>query len=180
MNISEEKEDFENLIRLHIKGAVAFATRYLKDEHMAEDIAQDAFAYYFVNRDKYNSKYSFKTYLYTIIKNKSIDYIRKNSRMSYVDSIDETSCQYERDTYSGSPETIHMKKQQSEDIRKCLDELKDEYREVIYLYEYEELSYKEIAKIIDKSTASVKITLFRARRKLKDIYGQIIELGENI
>jgi RNA polymerase sigma factor (sigma-70 family) len=69
-------ESFERLIIIHRAKALSFAQRYLHDMYAAEDIVQESFADIYVYRERYKDRYSFKTYLFTIIRNKSVDYIR--------------------------------------------------------------------------------------------------------
>ena len=83
------EESFEKLIIKYRNSAVYFSSRYTMDKYIAEDIVQEAFAYIYVYKDKYNEKYAFKTYLFTIIRNKSIDYIRKISNESLNDDLNE-------------------------------------------------------------------------------------------
>ena len=68
---------FDEIVLTFKDSLINFIKRYVKDYYIAEDISQDVFATIYVYRDKYNSKYSFKTYLFAIAKNKSIDYLRK-------------------------------------------------------------------------------------------------------
>ncbi|WBW98898.1 RNA polymerase sigma factor [Oceanirhabdus sp. W0125-5] len=169
--INGDKNSFEELMIKYQESAIAFAKRYVTDEYIAEDIAQEAFAYIYVHRAKYKRKYSFKTYLFTIIKNKSIDYIRKNKPINFVDNIEPAyylSSSTKENHLSAENEVI--KREEIETIQGCLDNLKEDYRTVIYLYEYEELSYKEIAKVMNKNMAQIKILMYRARKKLGEIY----------
>lgn len=155
-----DRESFEKLILKHREGAVNFARRYLNDGYMAEDIVQESFADIFVYRDRYRDNFSFKTYLFTIIKNKSIDYIRKKHAVPQ-DEI-------KTDGYE-SPEQIVLDNEQRNYIRRMINRLKEDYRTVLYLLEYEDFSYEEIARIMGKNLGQVKILVFRARQKLKTI-----------
>jgi RNA polymerase sigma-70 factor (ECF subfamily) len=66
-------ESFERLVIIHRAKALSFAQRYLHDMYAAEDIVQESFADIYVYRERYKDRYSFKTYLFTIIRNKSVD-----------------------------------------------------------------------------------------------------------
>jgi len=169
--IDGDKTSFEELMIEYQESAIAFAKRYVIDEYIAEDIAQEAFAYIFVHREKYKRKYSFKTYLFTIIKNKSIDYIRKNKRINFLENMEPKnySAAIIDENYLSAENEV-MKKEEIEVVKECLKQLKADYRTVLYLYEYEDLSYKEIAKIMNKNIAQIKILMFRARKKLGEIY----------
>ena len=151
-------ESYEVLVLKHRKKALDFARNYIKDWHIAEDIVQECFAYIFVHSEKYNNKYSFKTYLYTIIRNKSIDYIRKNDKYYYCDNIEIVS------KFSLEDKIIEDEKVAL--LKKCMEQLKADYQIVLELIDYEGFSYKETALIMDKSLMQVKVLIYRARRKL--------------
>lgn len=157
--IAGDHVSFEVLIIKHRQGAIAFAKRYIHEVYIAEDIVQESFADIYVYRHRYKFKYSFKTYLYTVVKNKSIDYLRKNRQL--------VSYQVEEaDTYG--TEQIILDKEHKNILSRAINTLKAEYRTVIYLYAYEDLSYEEIAGIMGKSLAQIKILLYRARQSLKN------------
>ncbi len=159
------EESFEKLVIKYRNSAVYFSSRYTMDKYIAEDIVQEAFAYIYVYKDKYNEKHAFKTYLFTIIRNKSIDYIRKISNESLNDDLNEIKSRED-------PEQKVLEKEKKSFILKKLNLLKEEYRTVIYLIDYEEFSYKEAAVIMNKNLASIKILIFRARKKLKSLIEQ--------
>lgn len=156
---SGNKDAFEELVLLHRAGALAFARRYINDWHAAEDIVQDCFAYLFVHIDRYNDKYSFKTYLYTIIRNRSIDFVRKNERIVCSDHVEITE--------SRNPETLFISNEDNLVIRKCIEKLNEDYQTIIGLIDFEGFTYKESALIMDKSLVQIKVLIFRARKRLK-------------
>jgi len=149
---------FEALVLKYRQPAVQFSMQFVHDYYMAEDIAQESFANIYVYKERYNFKASFKTYLFTIVRNKSIDYIRKNKRIELEDvqAIDEVSAE---DLIIKHEEKIHLKN--------MLGMLKDDYKIAIYLIDYNDMSYQEAAKIMGKSSVQIKILIHRARKKLK-------------
>lgn len=151
---------FEELIIKYRAAAVCFAQRYTSDKYIAEDIAQESFAYLYVYKDKYYSKYSFKTYLFTIIRNKSIDYYRKIKREDFEYNLHNLSS-------LDTPEDIILRDERKNLFRNNINRLKEDYKIAIYLIDYEEFSYKEAGKIMGKNLAQMKILVYRARRKLK-------------
>lgn len=156
-----DKEAFEELILKYRDNAVNFAIRFVHDYYTAEDIVQECFAYLYVNRDKYNIKFSFKTYLFTMIKNKSIDYIRKWNRVSPCSEVEITEIN------TNTPEEIYILKEDHEEINDKIKKLKHDYRTVIYLIDYEGFTYKETSRIMKKTVSQIKILIYRARKKLK-------------
>ncbi|GAA0182315.1 RNA polymerase sigma factor RpoE [Clostridium sediminicola] len=159
-----DKEAFEELILKYRQNATNFAVRFLNDSYIAEDIVQECFAYLYVNRDKYNIKFSFKTYLFTMIKNKSIDYIRKWNRVSPCSDVEINEINL------NSPEEIYIQKEENNEINRNINKLKDDYKTVVYLIDYEGFTYKETARIMKKTLPQIKIMIYRARKKLKTLY----------
>lgn len=157
--IQGDRESFEKLVLKYRKMSVAFCETFVHDYYTSEDIVQESFAYIYVYIERYNEKYSFKTYLFTILRNKSIDYIRKKSFIS-LDEINEPST-------GGSTEDAVLKKEQIKIVQQKLNELKEDYRTVIYLIDFYDFSYGDAAAIMKKSLVQTKILIYRARQKLK-------------
>ncbi len=154
---------FEEFIVKYRKEAVNYARSILKDYYMAEDIVQDSFATFYVYRERLNQYSTVKSYLFSIIHNKSVDYIRKNDRISY-DDLDIAS--------TISPEEIVIERENKENLMKSLNKLNAEQKNILYLYAFLQMSYKEIAEVSGISLAKVKITIFRARKELKASFAE--------
>ena len=160
--LNGDNDSFNELITLNRNNLIRVISRYVNDEYTAEDICQETFAYIFVNKDKYDFNYSFKTYLRMLAKYQSLDYLRNNSNMVSLDEISEFA----------SGESVEDKVFGSFD-RKQVDlavkALKSDYQEVIYLIEYESMTYKKAAKILNKSLTQIKVLIYRARKSLRKI-----------
>ena len=152
---------FEQLVVRHKSGIIYFLSRYTKSFEVAEDISQDVFVYLLLNKGKYDSQYSFKTYIYMIAKSRAINYVKKESRKVLVENIE--------DIYAGGYEIEEMvfSKETSENVRKVLSRLKREYQIVIHLVDFEYLSYSEVAGVMNKSESQIKSLVHSARKKLK-------------
>lgn len=155
------QESFEKLIVKYRAGAISFAQRYIYDPFTAEDIVQESFAAIYVYRDRYKLDYAFKTYLFTIVRNKCIDYLRKKRSVP----MDDVGATPDHRT----PEQEMIQQEDKNIIQQKINELKEDYRTVIYLAEYEELSYNQIADIMGKNLGQVKVLIYRARKKLKKL-----------
>lgn len=165
---------FESLVLRYKDNLIYFISRYTKDIFIAEDIAQDVFAYVYVYKEKYNFDYSFKTYIYTLGKNKAIDYVRKQSKLQIIP--------FDRDKEILSLEdSLEEKVIQNEEKRLLLDsmkKLKSDYEKAIYLADFEGLSYEEISKILGKTLGQTKVLIHRARKALKEILERGVEDNE--
>lgn len=150
---------FETLVYAYKDKAESFAKRYLKVSHYAEDVVQEAFATTYIKRQEFKLKYSYKTYLFTIVRNKCIDIIRKEVNESILPKNENVS--YE------TPESFLIEREQTEYLYQVIDQLNHDYKSAIYLVDIEGLSYKEAARVLDKSLGAFKVSLMRARRSVK-------------
>lgn len=149
---------FEALVLKYRQAAIQFAMQLIHDYQAAEDIAQESFASIYVFKERYNFKSSFKTYLFAIVRNKSIDYIRKNKKVILEDT--ELVCEE-------SAEDMVIRYEEKIHLRNTINRLKVDYRIAIYLIDYNNMSYKEAAAVMGKSSVQIKIIIYRARKKLK-------------
>ncbi len=167
---------YEELVLRHRHSLVYFLLQYLKDYHNAEDIAQDVFAYIYLNPLNYSDKYEFKTYLIMLGKRRAIDFIRKNKKHNYVSTDDRDNQEYHSLEDIHSLEEIIYQRENTLSIKKALEEVKPEYRQVIVLIYINGLSLAETAAVMDKSVAAVKVLSLRAKNKLK----KVLEKGGHV
>ena len=152
---------FEEIVYTYKNGLIAFITRYVKDIEVAEDISQEVFTDIYINKEKYNFKFSLKTYLYAIGKNKAIDYLKKNKCHETIENLVIANEKNTEDEILLYESNLH--------VVNTLKKLKMNYEIALYLADIEKLSYKEIAKITNSTMPQVKVTIYRARKALKKI-----------
>lgn len=173
-------ESFERLIAEHQKKVFNIAYRMLGNLEDANDVAQEALVKAYRGIEKFKGKSSFSTWLYAIVNNACIDFIRKNRKvnMIYLD------CEYETEegTYKiqlnnneDTPEQLFEKKEVQKLVHESINELGYNHRKVIILRDMEQFSYKEIAEILDCSEGTVKSRISRARTNLKTIIKEKLE-----
>ncbi len=164
--INGDVKGFEELVLEYKNVLIYFLNRYVQDLNIAEDIAQDAFVDVYVYKERYNGKTSFKTYLFTIGRNKAVDYIRKNKHMQYTVDIEEQT-----EISSDENELIDYVIQNENKglIAHALERMKEEYAKVLILIDFNDFSYKEAANILGKTTSQVKVLVHRARKSLRKI-----------
>jgi len=149
-----------------------FSVRYTGDESLAEDVAQEVFFRLFLHAKKYTAGRSFKTWLFTIVRNVSIDLARPYSHRK------SSSFQIGRDPaqedftpeliVNGSPtqEDRMASQERQQMITELLQDLAEKQRTAIILKYYEDMSTKEIAEVLGKSVSSVESLLVRAKQNL--------------
>lgn len=151
------------IIRDYKDGLILYLTSIVGNIQTAEDIAEDTFFILGTKKPKDKGKYSFKTWLYTIGRNVAIDYIRKQKKHTEV-SIDDM---IELISDEEEIETAYIKKEQSIALHRAMRKLKSEYQQVLWLIYFEDLSNKDVAKIMKKSVSNIENLVSRARKAFK-------------
>lgn len=164
---------FEQLVFEYREKLIYFIYRYVKDLYVAEELAQDTFVEILIHKERYRINSGFKTYLYTIGHHKAVDFIRKQTKHVLVETITDTY--YSNEEYEELESHI-IKKEEKDWVRAAIKRLKEDYQVAIYLADYEELSYHEISKVLNKTLPQVKVLIHRARKALKKVLEQE-ELG---
>ena len=158
--LSGDENSFNVIVEKYKNNLIYFITRYVKNIEIAEDIFQDTILYILENKEKYDFNFSLKTYMYMIAKSRSINYINKNDKVQEMpeDLVDEKLL-----------EEIICKDEQKEKIQNVINKLQKEYQLVIYLTQIEKLSYKETAKIMEKTESQIKTLAHNSKKKLKKL-----------
>jgi RNA polymerase sigma-70 factor (ECF subfamily) len=131
----------------------------------ADDIVQDAMLKIWDQRDKLKNIKNHEAWCMRITKNLCIDHFRASkARQEVIQRIDKSNEGIHH------PKSGEAEKQSTDldEIKKMIDGLPEKYRTVIHLREIEGFTYREIADITGWDMSKVKVTLFRARKKLKE------------
>jgi RNA polymerase sigma-70 factor (ECF subfamily) len=173
------KEAFGNLIEAYQAPVFNLAYRMLGNADEAEQAAQEAFIRAWTRLDSYDSTHKFSTWLLSITSNYSIDQIRK--RRAQLLSIDGPLPAHPALMSGGeaSPEVQVIEDEREEAVQQLLDILPDDYRQAVVLRYWYDLSYDEIAEVMDTSVSAIKSRLFRARRQMAEVSMQT-GVGANV
>ncbi|EDP95786.1 sigma-70 family RNA polymerase sigma factor [Kordia algicida OT-1] len=149
------------------------AFRVVGNKEDAEEVAQDTFVKAYKALDSFKGTSKFSTWLYRIVYNTSLDYIKKNKRVVLSEHIDEIN---ESDIGTMQDAMSYLEaKEKKQMIENALLKLPEEERVLLTLFYFEELSLKEISEIVKISYDNVKIKLHRSRKKLYHILKNVVE-----
>ncbi len=173
-----DKGGLEELIALYQHGLLRFIYGYVRDTGVAEDIMQEVFVEIYCRRSfKEQSDVAFKTYLYTIARNKSLNAIKKRKRkreLSLDALMEKNATLGERETeeaftlaYGQRPDEKLEKSERDKALYTAIRRLKAEYQEVLMLRYFEDLSPERIAKITKRKVKQVYNLLARGKTALK-------------
>ena len=149
------------------------ALKIIKNREDAEEVAQDVFlkAYRVLATFKGDSKFS--TWLYKMAYYKSLDYLKKNKRTVSTTQID-ISAEYNVPSFDNALEAMEADERKAT-IKEALKELSEEDNVLITLHYFEELSLKEISKITGVQANTIKVRIFRSRKRLAEILKNRLE-----
>lgn len=155
---------FDKLMSKYRKSVFCFINSYVKNYDVAEDLAQDVFVYILIKRENYDFKYSMKTYLFTIARSRSLNYLKRTKNIQFEDYYKNESL-----TSNSYVEEIFMNNEQKFELYDAIFKLNYNQRTVLYLSDLEGLSHAEISKTIGKSISETKMILYRARKNLRKL-----------
>ncbi|MEZ4520494.1 MAG: RNA polymerase sigma factor [Thermomicrobiales bacterium] len=153
------------------------AYRMMGSVDEALDVTQDAFISAYLNLDKLTPKrcpdgpsdIHLSAWLHRIAANKCIDALRKRRRQVFIDwDVYESTASSPAE--AGQPEVHALGQERTEEVQRVLNRMTPNYRLVLLLQEYQEMSIREIAQTVDRSESAVKSMLFRAREQFRSLY----------
>lgn len=163
--IKGDERALELLIKKHKQKIYSFIYSKVYDRDVAEDVFQDTFIKVIrtLKKGNYNEEGKFLPWVMRIAHNLVIDYFRKNNRMPKFDNTDEFNIFSVLSDTSLNAENSIIKEQVETDVRRLVDELPEDQKEVLLMRIYEDLSFKEIS---DKTGVSINTALGRMRYAL--------------
>jgi len=167
-----DADAFEELVRKYERPVLNTAYRYLGDRAAAEDVAQEIFLKVWRAARSFKGKSSFSTWLYRIAVNQCLNF-REKRRRRRAEPLDERAA----DGRPGPAERYEAEAK-SRLVREAMSELPAKQRMALILSKFEGRSYKEIARLMGVSLASVESLIFRSRQNLKKALLPLRERGE--
>lgn len=143
-----------------------FALRMMRDEQDASDICQETLVKVLRNLHRYDARWRFQTWVLSVARNTCIDEFRRRRHRSYDEAPDVA------DPRPG-PLELSAELERSVTLHAALGRIPPLYREVLVLYHFEHLKYREIADMLDLPIGTVMNRIFRARQKLRDAYDAV-------
>ena len=177
--LAGESDKFAELVSRYEKRIINYVYRITRRYEEAHDLTQEIFVKVYMALDRYDPKYQFSTWIFRIAQNTAIDVVRKKTLVEEPLTKPDYREGGERDRDLPadvvSPYRAFSNKQMSAAIESAIRSLPDDYRELIELRHFGELSYEEIATMKKMPLGTVKNKLFRARNILKEELGEFME-----
>ena len=155
-------EGIEKIILEYRAGLQMFLCSLTGDMDLAEELTQETFVKIFTTRPKYYAKASFRTWLYTVGRNLTVNELRRRNRelpLQEPEAIESSG--------PDSPEGAYLQTERQREVHAALQKLPQDYAQVLWLTYFESLPSKEIARILHKSVHNVDVMRARAKVMLK-------------
>lgn len=160
---------YEVLISRYTEKIDRYLRKFLSSQEDVEDILQDIFIKCFVNIQSFDTDQRFSPWIYRIAHNEAVNLLKKNS-----------SRPFSFDIFSETLTFVHPKaKENSENqaereliknyLDQILNDLDQKYKEIIVLYFYEDMSYKDISDVLKIPTSLVGVRIQRGKEQIKKI-----------
>ncbi|WP_454052668.1 RNA polymerase sigma factor [Clostridium sp. Marseille-Q7071] len=153
------KNDFEKILIKYDKKVYGFICKLIGDKHIAQDLAQETFLKAYRNLYNFDRNKNFITWLFTIAKNTSLNYLKSNESKSF-EKIDE---EFAHDL---TPEVVIENKENMKELYELIHSLPEKYRVLILLKYVEKLTAEDIGKVLNLPKGKVESRLYIARQKL--------------
>lgn len=155
---------FSELVARHQDRIYRFLLRLTRSHDDALDLAQETFIHAWTSLDRWQARARFSTWLFQIARNQAIDLLRRTQRVDFVE-FDADMGDSLADSAPTPEETLHST-QRLHALERALQSLPTEHREILLLREIEDLSYDEMAAVLDIQLGTVKSRIARARTAL--------------
>lgn len=168
-----DRSSAEALIRAHQASLYAYMLRLSGRPEVAEDIVQDAFVRVLVNLDRFDSRFRFSTWLFTIAKRLYVNACQKHKPVYDSDYVGAT--EGESDDPSLPAMTFEWRGHARDAIGRALLELSDDQRQIVLLFHQQEWPITQIAGYMNMPEGTVKSHLHRARKRLRRLYETYVQ-----
>ena len=174
---------FAGLVEKYKQPIINLCWRTLGDPTEAEDLAQNAFVQAYKSAARYEASAKFSTWLFTIARNLCLNEIRRRSRhpadsldQTYEDSDDQPMHQVEDRRVTAPPDEL-LRGELEDKVEEAILSLPENQRTALLLCRQDELSYEEMAKILDCSVSAVKSLIHRGRETIKQTLKPYLQTG---
>jgi RNA polymerase sigma-70 factor (ECF subfamily) len=165
---------FDYLIQKYRKPIIHFMYRMVRNQALAEELAQEVFLRVYRSRETYRAEARFSTWLYRIATNLGVNYARdtRHERAAsavYLDEVDsETGTTPDVADATPGAESNLLREERLNAIREHVMALPERQRMAVLMHKYEGMDYKQIGEVLKLSESATKSLLFRAYQTLRD------------
>jgi len=167
---------FEEIVNRYKIRLMRLAQSVVHNEEDAWDILQEALVKVYKKLKTFKGASKLYTWLYRVVMNHAIDKVRRRPKV-VITSTEDLLHEMSDKSVDSRPDTKALNKELKEQIFKAVDSLPEKHKKVVLLREVEDLSYKEIAEVLNCSEGTVMSRLYYAREKLRELLEPYLRMG---
>lgn len=158
-----DNNGLEELVEMYNHSLIFYINGFINNISVSEDIAADTFVELIARKNRFKNDYTFKTWLYKIARNNTIDYLRKQSKWQakLIEDVENELADNE------TLERTILKNEQYKQLHNAMKHMHNEYKDVLHLVYFENMSYDEASAVLGKNIKQIKNLAYRARQALK-------------
>ncbi len=161
--LNGDENGFVEIVEQYGANLIFFINGFVRDIDVAEDLMEETFCDLIFFKNRYKGKSSFKTYLFTIARNKAVTYLKKRSRIAQLPIED-----YDADLVGAcNLENAVIQDEEKKRLYSAMKKINPDYRAVLHLLYFENMSYDEAAFVLRKSKKQINNLAYRAKQSLK-------------
>ncbi len=165
--LAGEREPYAVLVRRYQQGLYRHALGMVLDGDAAADLVQDAFVKAYANLERCRDRSKFGTWVFRILRNRCLDYLKERRRQDL--PLDDHRA---FPAVEAGPESELERRSLRDALERALAKLPDAQREAFLLKHVQELSYEEMAEVVDASVSALRMRVLRAREMLQALLGE--------
>lgn len=163
-------EEFRDIFLENYPGLCLFALRYVDDINTAKDITQDVFVTFWTENEKLNNKNLIKSYLYKSVKNRALNFIKREKRTTGLDKILSSEIIFFNLEDKGDIIRELSFNNLQTDLENAISELPEQRQIIFRMSRFQQMKHKEIAEKLNISSKTVETQIYRSliflRKKL--------------
>lgn len=161
--LNGDESGFVDIVKAYNQNLLYFINGIVGNITVAEDLMEDTFVDLIVYKNRFKGNSSFKTFLFAIARNKAVDYIRKHKKLTYIADINQQASEL------AELENSIIQTEEQRAVAKALDNIRSEYKAVLILLYFEDMSYEDASKVLKKTNKQVKNLAYLARKSIKTV-----------
>jgi len=169
--LSGDEAAFAEIVKIYLKPVYNFIYRFISDRDAAEDLAQETFVKAWKNIHHFDMDKNFRTWLFTIAKNTTFDYLKKKKEIPFSTFANEEGESWLENVADENilPDEILERSDLAEELEKILEKIPVHYRAILFLHYKEDFSLHEISEILGEPYNTVKSRHQRGLARLKEL-----------
>lgn len=166
MSVNNSQEALKSLYLAYYSKLFKLAVYYVKSESLAEEIVSDTFMSVWEQRSQLLEVHNFSGYIYQIVRNISINYLRKEAKLpEYLEAINT----FPHFSTEENPESKLISSELMSKLNEAIENLPDRCKLVFKLIREENLKYKEVAVLLNISVKTAEAHMALAIKRLRDV-----------